>query len=97
MHTNAILGINSCRPVKECQGNAVSLVTPNSMRVARSKLTFIYNVQGYCCASSMDEKLSRAWEYKRGHGRKEGHYFSHKYSIAVCMVWDHIWSVGTKL
>ena len=41
MHTNAILGINSCRPVKECQGNAVSLVTPNSMRVARSKLTFI--------------------------------------------------------
>lgn len=28
MHTNAILGINSCKPVKECQGNAVSLMTP---------------------------------------------------------------------
>lgn len=55
------------------------------------------NVQGYCCASSWDEKLSRAWEYKRGHGRQEGHFFSHKYSIAVCGKYDYIWLVIVEL
>ena len=46
---------------------------------------------GFCCTASSKEKTSKRWEYKRGHGKKEGHYFSHKYSQAVCMGNDPLW------
>ena len=38
MHTNAILGINSCKPVKECRGRAVSLATPRFYACCKVKI-----------------------------------------------------------
>uniref|UniRef100_A0A1X7UMY0 Generative cell specific-1/HAP2 domain-containing protein n=1 Tax=Amphimedon queenslandica TaxID=400682 RepID=A0A1X7UMY0_AMPQE len=45
---------------------------------------------GYCCWATRDEKLSRAWEYKRGVGSKVGHYHSHRYSQAICITYDSL-------
>ena len=51
----------------------------------------------FCCKSSSKEKRSKRWEYKRGHGKKEGHYFSHKYSQAVCMDYDPLWYMNVHV
>jgi hypothetical protein len=57
-----------------------------------------FDLVGFCCSATTDEKLSRAWEYKRALNYQVWHYHSHKYSQSVCMTLDalnyHVFEVN---